>query len=96
METHYSKFILHNTGSTNFQLPNTGVVLEVGILYKCTYIDVSISPILSLVHIFFIYPAFFAPADFIRDDHRRRMEREAKAKVVASVWGQILFNSLPR
>ena len=28
--------------------------------------------------------------------HRRRMEREAKAKVVAYVWGQILFNSLPR
>ena len=28
--------------------------------------------------------------------HRRRMEREAKAQVVASVWGQIFFNSLPR
>ena len=27
--------------------------------------------------------------------HRRRMETEAKAKVVASVWGQILLNSLP-
>ena len=28
--------------------------------------------------------------------HRRRMEREAKAKVVTPVWGQNLFNSLPR
>ena len=26
-------------------------------------------------------------------DHRRRMEREAKAKVVAAVWGQNLLNS---
>ena len=28
--------------------------------------------------------------------HRRRMEREAKAKVVASVWVQNFFNFLPR
>ena len=28
--------------------------------------------------------------------HRRRMEREAKAKVVASVWGANLLNSLLR
>ena len=28
--------------------------------------------------------------------HRRRMELEGKAKVVASVWGQNVFNSLPR
>ena len=28
--------------------------------------------------------------------HRRRIETEAKAKVVASIWGQILFNSLLR
>ena len=28
--------------------------------------------------------------------HRRRMKTEAKAKVVASVWGENLFNSLPR
>ena len=27
---------------------------------------------------------------------RRRIKTEEKAKVVASVWGQILFNSLPR
>ena len=28
--------------------------------------------------------------------HIRRMETEAKARVVASVWGENLFNSLPR
>ena len=28
--------------------------------------------------------------------HESRIKTEAKAKVVASVWGQNLFNSLPR
>ena len=28
--------------------------------------------------------------------NKRRMEREAKAKVVAAVWGQNFINSLPR
>ena len=32
----------------------------------------------------------------IKEYHRRRIETEGKAKVVASVWGQNFFNSLPR
>ena len=32
----------------------------------------------------------------VQSCHRRRMETEGKAKVIAAVWGQNLFNSLPR
>ena len=29
-------------------------------------------------------------------EHRRRINTEEKAKVIAAVWGQDFFNSLPR
>ena len=32
----------------------------------------------------------------VTDKHRRRIKTEEKAKVLAAVWGQNLFNSLPR
>ena len=50
--------------------------------------------IILYLKILFFFFRFFSKSHY--GNHRRRKEREGKAKVVTSVWGQNLLNSLPR